>query len=171
MPIELHCEHCGKLVQAPDNAGGKHGQCPSCHQTMYIPNPADKIEPLELAPLDDNEEQRREELLRESLTLGLTPNEDGDVPEELTSVPPPAAGDASGPAQTSIRDIVIDYARAMAAGDLEEADKLAAELHMDFRSAEDVIQNLVADELPPLELADIPHPVLVGFFKQLSSKK
>ena len=39
MSIEIHCDHCGKLIKAPDDAGGQRGKCPYCHQSVYVPAP------------------------------------------------------------------------------------------------------------------------------------
>jgi hypothetical protein len=70
-----------------------------------------------------------------------------------------------------MEEAVVNYAKAMAAGNLERAEELAGEIRRDFRVADEVIQRLMLDEIPPAELADIPRPVLVGFFKQLREKK
>jgi len=65
---------------------------------------------------------------------------------------------------------VIEYAQAMAAGKLEEAEQLAADIRRNMDKANDVIQRLMTDEILPEPLAEIPRPVLVGFFKQLKAK-
>jgi hypothetical protein len=70
-----------------------------------------------------------------------------------------------------MQEAVINYAKAMAAGDLERAEELGREIRRDPRLGEEVIQRIMVDEIPPAELADVPRPVLIGFFKQLREKK
>lgn len=169
MAIELHCEHCGKLVRAPDDAAGKHGKCPACHQSVYIPTPSDAIEPLPFAPLDETEEERQKRLAAEAARLQAELLHDREAPPERAgesrrveqAIPPP---------KLDMETLIINYAAAMAEGRLEDAEKAAEQIRSDPRAAEDVMQRLTVDEIPPPQLANIPRPVLVGFFKQLRSK-
>ena len=69
MAIKFHCENCGQKVQAPDEHGGKRGQCPFCKHSIYIPAAAEEGGEIPLAPLSDQEEQKRRELLEESARL------------------------------------------------------------------------------------------------------
>lgn len=165
MPIELHCEHCGKLVRAPDDAAGKHGKCPSCHQTVYIP--AADVEPLGLAPVDETAEEaaRRAEQESRDLQRALLHERDmpaGGIGEDTRN----RSGQMLEP-KLDMETLIIEYAAAMAAGDLTQAEEYAADIKRDMVKAEDVMQRLTVDEIPPDRLADIPRPVLVGFFKQL----
>lgn len=41
MPIKVICPSCGKNVQAPDSAAGKHGKCPGCGGVVKIPVPSE----------------------------------------------------------------------------------------------------------------------------------
>src|SRR4051794_14318767 len=59
MGIEFHCEHCGKLIQAPPEAAGKRGKCPHCQSVGYIPSSRDQLEVYDLAPEDPEAERRR----------------------------------------------------------------------------------------------------------------
>lgn len=171
MPIEFHCEHCGKPVRAPDESGGKHGKCPACHQSVYIPMPSDQIEPLEIAPVDETEEHERARLRQETLKLQRDLLEERELPKGLASGPPlPAAGAPRSP-KLDMQTLLIEYALAMAAGNLERAEQLATDIRADMRVAEETIQRLVADDLPPEQLSEIPRPVLVGFFRQLRNKE
>ena len=53
MAIEVRCPSCGTLVRAPDDAEGKIGRCPKCHERFRItapgqrpaPSPAPRYEP------------------------------------------------------------------------------------------------------------------------------
>jgi hypothetical protein len=170
MSIEFHCNHCGKLVRAPDDAGGKHGKCPACRQSVYIPMPADQIEPLEIAPVDESEERERDRLLKESQDLQRRLLEEREIPRG-TATPPPSPGAQVMPPSLDIETLVIEYAEAMAAGNLEQAEQLAASIRADMDTAREVTQRLMLDEIPPERLAKIPRPVLVGFLKQLQAEK
>jgi hypothetical protein len=173
MAIEFHCEHCGRMVRAPDDAAGKRGRCPSCHQTVYIPTPSDQIEPLELEPMDEKAEREREKLLRETYELETRILSDREAPPENVragqhktpegAMPPPAPGAAD----VDVKSLVIDYAVAMAEGRLSDAEEYAEQIRPHMKRAEDVMQQLTVDEIMPERLQDIPRPVLVGFFKQL----
>lgn len=168
MPIEFHCNRCGMLVRAPDDAGGKWGRCPMCHQSVYVPMPDEKIEPLDLAPVDESEEQRRRRLEREAIELERALLADRNPPPEMAAGSSPASGlEGVLEPKPDIETLVLEYAVAMADGDLARAEELAVEIRRDLKAAEEVMQRLTLDEVPHPQLAAIPRPVLVGFFKQL----
>ncbi len=174
MAIEFHCEHCGKLVRTADEHAGKRGKCPFCHQSVYIPTPDDQLEPLTLAPVDREDQQRQKELLDESRQLAQTIMKDREgpppeSPRDARSRPTPT-GDARL-AKATVEEALVRYVQSMASGDLVEAERLAGEIRKDLRTADEVIQRIVSDTMPPPELAEIPRPVLVGFFKQLREKR
>jgi len=170
MSIEFHCNHCGKLVRAPADAGGKHGKCPACHQSVYIPMPSDQIEPLDLAPVNDQEERQRAELLQESLELERRLLAERDLGREAAAPPPRPAADQVLPPEVDAESLVFQYVEAMAAGDLASAEDLADEIRRNMAVAEPVIQRLMMDELLPQRLANIPRPVLLAFLRQLQEK-
>ena len=168
MAIEFHCEHCGKLVKAPDEAGGKKGKCPGCQQTVYIPTPREQIEPLEIAPIDANEEQERQRLLDETRNIQRQLMDEREAPA-APATPTPSGGAMPMP-KLDMETLIVEYALAMADGNLEEAEKLAEDIHSDMNAANEVMQRMTADEMPPAQLANIPRPVLIGFLKQLQVK-
>lgn len=177
MAIEFSCEHCGKTIRTGDEHAGKRGRCPACHQSVYIPTPSDQVELLDLAPLDENEERRKARLMQETRELTRKLLTDRD------KLPPEPAGAAGGgrasashvetppPPKMDAETLAIEYAIAMADGDLATADEMARELRKNMAVAEQVIQRMLLDEMPHAALAKIPRPVLVGFFKQLREKK
>jgi len=166
MAIEFHCSQCGKLVRAGEEHAGKRGRCPHCHQSVYIPTPSKDLEPLRLAPLDENEERERQRLLEESLALARKLRRERDVPPEVARAPrPEPKGDVRLP--SDMEHLVTEYALAMAAGRLDEARALAADIRAERARAEEVMQRLTMDELLPPKLAKIPRPVLIAYFKQL----
>lgn len=185
MPIELHCNHCGKLVRAPDDAGGKHGKCPACHQTVYIPTPSDQLEALPLEPVDGAFERRKKQLLHEAAEMaarvmrdreGLGPEKPGDRAERLAAAERAAERASAAPARapataSQVNEWVIRYAASVATGDLAQAERLQEEIRANPKLAEDAIQRILVDEIPPPALAKVPRPVLVGIFKKLRETK
>ena len=123
MSITIHCERCKKKIKAPDDAGGKYGNCPHCKHRCYVPLPHDDNEPeLKLAPIDDEEERRYNQMMRETYNASqniLHETQGPDGPDE-----PPA-----GPMDEKelIRNIVM-YLRMMADGELDQADRIATQI-------------------------------------------
>lgn len=177
MSIELHCEHCGKLVRAPEDAAGKHGVCPSCHQSVYIPTPSERIEPLGLAPVDVAAERERERLLKETHEIQKRLMNDRDLPREAVDfggarAPAGQGGPRPAPqpqkiAAAEIEKLVVAYAVAMADGKLEDAEEIANQLRRHMAQTEEIVQRFTFDEILPEPLAKLPRPVMIGFFKQL----
>lgn len=48
---------------------------------------------------------------------------------------------------------------------------MEVDIRANMKLAEDAIQRLLVDELPPAALAKVPRPVLVGIFKKLREVK
>jgi len=173
MSIEFHCEHCGKTVRTGSENAGKRGKCPHCQNSVYIPTPSEELEPLPIAPLDESGDQRQQELLEESRNLARRILHEKDVPHE-SHAPAGPRSDSLGDARllaANMEGLIIEYALCMAQGKLAEAAELAAEIRTNMKVAEEVMLNITRDEVPPPQLAKIPRPVLVGFFKQLREKK
>ena len=64
MTIVFHCEFCNRKIEAPDSAGGKKGKCPGCHKRIHVPS-MEEDEELKLAPIDEEDVHRQEELIKE----------------------------------------------------------------------------------------------------------
>ncbi len=168
MAIEFHCHHCGHLVRTANEHAGRRGKCPHCHNSVYIPTPSEEIEPLPLAPLNEADEREKKRLEEESRRLARALLEDKtELPPESASRAPAAQplGDVRLPGDMEV--LVTEYVLAMAEGRLAEAEDLALEIRMDMKRAEEYIQRLSIDQIPPQRLAKIPRPVLLGFLKQL----
>ena len=171
MSVELHCPQCGKLIRAPDHSGGKHGKCPYCQRRVYIPLPSDNLETLELAPIDEAEDQREEALKRESTSyaarvahdvIGPPPDSDPARTSTVDGVRrPEVAGEVIDIGETVERFIV-----AMRDSKLDDADQAVAELTQAGTRAKDYIQGLMVDEMPP-KIENVPPPLLKGFLKTL----
>jgi hypothetical protein len=173
MAIEFHCEHCGKMIRAGNEHAGKRGKCPHCQNSVYIPSPAAEAEPLSLSPLDVRDEQRERELEEESRRLAQQIRQEKDVPPEshIAAAPKPEPLYDARLTAANMENLVIEYALCMSKGELAEAGELATEIRTSPRAAEEVLQRLMLDEVPPPQLAKIPRPVLVGFLRQLRDKK
>lgn len=175
MAIVFHCDHCGKKIEAADSAGGKWGKCPACHNKLYVPAPpSDEDEELRLAPLDDEEEQRKRQLMAETYQLTHDILDERIVPEG----PPPVASAGHLSAAVPARNInekdltkhVIMYLRLMADGDLEKAQQTVAAMAPDRSHALEIIDRIALSDMPEPELADIPPQVLSGLIRTLRVK-
>jgi len=164
MAIEFHCDHCGMLVKTSDAHAGKRGKCPGCKQSVYIPTPDDDIETLDLAPIDDDLEEEKKRIRQETQKIAQRIDEDdGDIPD---LAPEPDSLGVAG-LELDMESLIVEYALSMAEGKLADAEKLSEQIHEDWDQAEDIIQRITADDIPPRRLKNIPHPVLVGFLRQL----
>ena len=173
MSIEFHCDHCGKLVRTADEHAGKRGKCPTCHQSVYIPSPRDELETLGFAEESEEERAEKERAQRESDQLAAQlRGETADVPDDnigLADGPDASIYDASLP--VDMEELVVDYVLAMADGNLDEAESLAHHIKAKRNEANDVIERLSIDEIPPRRLARVPRPLLQGFLRQLQSNE
>ncbi len=166
MTIEFHCSRCGKLVRTTEENAGKFGKCPGCHQSVYIPTPSEDLEPLRLAPVDEKAERERHRLEQEARELAQKLRDETDVPPEAARAPlPEPVGDAR--LAPDMEGMIIEYAVHMSQGRLNEAQELANEIRQDLPRAQEAIQRLVGDELPPKRWEKIPRPVLLKFLRQL----
>lgn len=173
MPIEFHCQHCGKGIKAPDTSGGKQGKCPNCNGTVYVPTPPDQIEDIPLAPLDENEEKERQRRDREARALQESLLHEKNAPPEGASARRPSGGGAParrpGPAVTaaSLRDTVIQCVRALADSNLAKSESCMDTLKDSPTATKEIVQGLSVDAMPPGELADIPPKLYQGFLKSI----
>jgi phage FluMu protein Com len=164
--IEFHCQHCSKLIKAPHEYAGKRGKCPHCHQSVYIPTPTDELEPLHLAPFDDAPEREKEKVEAETHQVIASLRGQRDVPPDVPRQPTPEPqGDVR--LQVDVEHLIIEYVLAMAAGRLDEAKQLAADLRNEKARTNEYVQRLTMDELLPARLAKVPRAVVLGFLKQL----
>ena len=172
MSIDLHCNHCGKHIRAPDEAGGKHGKCPYCKQDVYVPMPAAEVEEVPLAPLDHDRDRRERELAEEDRQYQAAISHEDRVPPEK-----PGRGSSAG-AETAmplprpddvidVSGLVLRFVLAMTNSKLEQADRIAAKLQPVAAKAKDEVQRLMVDELPPPGLEDVPPALYKGFLKAL----
>ncbi len=170
MSIEFNCPACEKSIRAPDTAGGKYGKCPFCEVKVYIPAPpsADEEE-IGLAPIDEDEERREKELIRESVRYAAAFDKDPD------KLPPEGAEGRGGGARRSepvpgevieVADEVEAFVVAMRDSKLQDAERVLARLKRAGARAKDYVEGLMLDPTPP-PIGNVPKPLLMGFLKSL----
>jgi DNA-directed RNA polymerase subunit RPC12/RpoP len=170
MSITFHCEHCGKKIEAPDDAGGKWGKCPGCHSKVYVPG-KEVDDELRLAPLDDEDERKRRALIAETVRLREDILSETEVPEEGAAAK--SQPDTARPGVLSEAELtsgIIGYLRQMADGELEEAERTARTIIPCGSRAVRILERIALSEVPEPELADIPQQVLSGLIKNLRSR-
>lgn len=165
MPIKLHCDHCGKKIEAPDNAGGKWGKCPACHNKVYVPEPASIEEPLKLAPIDETDEERAARLRQEAFEMTRDILEDSQVVDE-----PPAPGSPPEISERKLDEYVITYLRQMADGDLDNAQRTADLIVPHRLKAIAILDKMARSDAPDPELESIPQQVLSGLIRNLRTR-
>ena len=163
MAITLNCECCKKKINAPDNAGGKWAKCPHCGFKCYIPlPPADGEEELKLAPIDENEETRYKQIMRETYHI---------TEELLHQIEEPAEPGQVATIDEKVLTVrIIKYLRQMADGLLDEADDSANKIVPYKAQAKKILGKMLHDEMPEPELSDVPAKVLTGFIKNMLTR-
>lgn len=165
MTIKFHCEHCRRLVQAPDSAGGRRGTCPHCQGSNFIP--AGDVEELDITPLDEKEERHRKrtietlmdaerDILAESANPEKTPRLGQRDPEDIEP--------------EDLYHLVVNYCLDMAAGNLERADDHAYKLNEHSGTNRRAVSDFQTGKALEPSLDTIPVKVLQGFLKDLMTK-
>jgi len=163
MSISLHCESCKKKIKAPDESGGKWGNCPFCNHRCYIPRPpSPDDEELKLAPVDAGEDDQYGRMMRETQTLTQNILQEKELPDE-----PSADADLS---EDEVLKQIIVHLRYVADGDLGMASVPMSKIAANKEAAKAVLKSMAKAERPEPELMDIPPKVLEGLIKNLYSK-
>ncbi|OHB78110.1 MAG: hypothetical protein A2Z25_11560 [Planctomycetes bacterium RBG_16_55_9] len=165
MSIIFHCEYCGKEIRAADDAGGKWGKCPTCHNKLYVPS-QDFGEELKLAPLDTDLIEKEKQLMAETHKLTQDILQEREVREGL----PEPSGAMYEMSERELKENVILYMRQMATDDLDEAERTAALIAPFARQALKIIDRIALSEIPEPELADIPPQILSGSIRVLRNR-
>lgn len=163
MVIAFSCGHCGKRIEAPDEAGGKRGKCPYCKQSNYIPTPVKDEELFELAPEDEQEEQRRrqeqEQLRRRERELLSESGADESKDVPLTH------REDLGP--EDVQHLVVNYCLDLAGSKLERAEASLNEMKKVRHMVRQVADDFASGKALEPALAHIPTKVLQSFLTQL----
>ena len=171
MGIVFHCERCGKKIEAPDNAGGRLGKCPACQNKVYVPGAIDDEEEIKLAPLDEADLARQQELYAESVRLRQDILKETEVPPEGQEPDPLPSGEASDAiSEKELTAHVIRYLRQMADGLLDEAEVAAKVISQHGAKAMEVLDRIGLSDIPEPGLADVPPQVLAGLIRELRTK-
>ncbi|MCH7556141.1 MAG: hypothetical protein IIB56_01650 [Planctomycetes bacterium] len=168
MAIILHCEYCGKKIEAAESAGGKWGKCPACHNRLYVPS-SDSGEELKLAPIDVTDEEREKQLMAETHKLTQDILHEREVPEGTpeTIGPIGTAGPVLEMSERELTKYIITYLRLMADSELYEAHRIAGLIAPHSVQAVKILDKIALSEMPEPELADIPQHVLSGSIRTL----
>jgi len=168
MSISFHCEYCSKKIEAPDDAGGKWGKCPSCHRRLYIPS-QEPGEELKLAPIDETEEEKKKRLMAETFHLTQDILQEREILEE-SSEQPAEAPMAFHLTDEELLQSIITYLRRMADGWLDEAEGTEELITACGQRAVEALDEIALSEIPDPQLADIPPQVLAGLIRNLRAK-
>ncbi len=163
MTIKFHCEYCGNLVQAPDDAGGKRGKCPHCQRSNFIPAPEGE-EPLDLAPLDEEEERRHraevERLMRAERDLIHETYRDETTPRLNQREP----GDVT---TADLHHLVVNYCLDMVSGQLDRARTHMDKLRQYPEAGQGAVRDFISGKVLEPALDRIPLRVLQGYLNEL----
>ena len=165
MAIVFHCEYCGKEIKAADDAGGKWGKCPSCHNKLYVPSQVSGDE-LKITPLDTELIESEKQLMAETYKLTRDILQEREVREG----PVEPSGAIYEMSERELKDNVILYLRQMASDELDEAEQTAALISPFAAQAMKIIDRIALSEIPEPELADIPPQMLSGSIRVLRNR-
>jgi len=168
MGIIFTCEFCGKKIEAPDNAAGKWGKCPRCHNKLFVPvQNAREDDELKLAPIDESEIEKQKRLRAEAFNLTKNILSEREFSAETDRS---AAGAEADISEEKLTINIISYLRLMADGELEQADRLVKSMAPAKAKASRILDKIAASEPPEPELADIPEQVLARLIKTLRTR-
>ena len=178
MAITFHCNFCNKKIDAREEAAGKWGTCPSCHNKIYVPN-LNVEDDLTLAPVDEEEERHQQQLKQETFMLEQEILQEKAKPEKGKGGPPPPPAAAPRPAprptaravdEDTLYKNIVRYLRLMADGDLDKADTIARSIRSAGEVTLKLLDRIALADIPEAELADVPPQVLAGLIRTLRSQ-
>lgn len=166
MTISFACEHCGKRVEAPEEAGGHRGRCPYCKNSCYIPSPVREEDLIDLVPENAEDERRHQQevdaLRRQDRALIADSSERLEAPPE-----PIEMREALKP--EDLHPFIINYVLDLSQSQLERAEKHLAELKKVKRMARAEVERFLAGDLLEPALDTVPAKLRMGFLNQLKA--
>ncbi|HEY3245539.1 MAG TPA: hypothetical protein VGM03_19525 [Phycisphaerae bacterium] len=137
--------------------------------------PADELEEIPLAPVNESDEQRRKRLRSEDIALAArVDHETREAPDAPASSSAAAAESAMpaprGDSALDVEEEIIRYVMAMRDSRLGEAEDVATRLRRAGRRARQEIERMQLDEVPPAGLEGIPPGLLKGFLRTLGER-
>ena len=164
MSITFHCVHCDNKITAKDESAGKWGVCPVCHNKIYIPDLNADIDDLKLAPVDEEEERKKKELMAETYQLTR------DILLERENPVGKGAGFTTLIDDRTLQVRIISYLRKVKDGKLTDAEELERLITLYGQQSLRLLDKIASSEIPEPELADIPRAVLLTLVRSLRSK-
>jgi len=164
MTITFHCEYCNKKIEAKDSAGGKWGNCPSCHNKIYVPVNFSEDEELRLAPLDEEEQKRKQQLIEETFQLNQQILSEREVDDSVEKK------EIKHITEEQLNENIISYLRNMADGDLDNAQAIVNQVKPYSQKVLGILDRIALSDIPEPGLEDIPHQVLAGLIRNVRSQ-
>ncbi len=164
MTITFECTECRKEVKAPDAAAGKRGKCPFCGHSVYIPAPVAEDDLIPFAAVDEAEERRREQNIKELF------RQERDIIAETGSKPAPPIDQKEDLAAPDLHHFVVNYCLDLAGGKLERAEITVGQLRKLGAPGKAAVDDFLQGRTTEKALDQIPKPVLKGFLMQLRGK-
>ena len=163
MSITFHCVHCNNKITAKDEAAGKWGICPVCHNKVYIPDLNAEIDDLKLAPVNEEDEMKQKRLMAETYQLTR------DILQERENA---AKGDTFSALidDKKLQTRIISYLRKMRDGKLTEAAEIENQITPYGQQSLQLLDKIASSEIPEPELDDIPRAVLLTLIRNIRSK-
>jgi phage FluMu protein Com len=161
MSITFRCANCQKEVQAPDAAAGKRGKCPYCGHSSYIPSPVNEADLIPMAAVDEEEERRRAQRIKELL------QQEHDLIAETGTQPAAPLEHQEDVAAEDLYHFVVNYCLDLATGKLDRAQTHVTELRKHGFAAQQAVQDFLGGRAEEPALDSIPKRVLQGFLTQL----
>jgi len=161
MTITFSCEHCRKEVKAPDSAAGKRGKCPYCGQSNYVPAPVDENDILPLAPVDEDEERRRQQELRELR------QQEHDIIAEIGGLAGPPLEEREDLTPEDLYHFVVNYCIDMLDSKLDRARMQLAQMKKFPAMSRQAVADFMSGKASEPVLEHVPQRVLTGFLAQL----
>ncbi len=167
MTIEFHCEHCGKLVRVPKATGGRRGECPYCHGSLFIPSPEEQGEALPLAPLDAEEERLRQQDIQESLEAERIL---GEETSRVEAGPRLSQMDTADVKSEDMHHLVVNYCLDAFAGEIGRAETHVVKLNQHSGPNHEAVKDFLTGKASEPALGRIPPKVLKGLLKSLAER-
>jgi hypothetical protein len=163
MSITFRCETCRKDVQAPESAAGKRGKCPFCGHSSYIPQPVSDDDLLPLAPVDEDEERRRQQEVHQLF------EQERDLIAQTGSKPQAPLDQREDVKTEELHHFVVNYCLDMSVSKLPQADKQVIELRKQ-PLGQQTVQDFLDGKATEPALKKIPPRLLQAFLLQLRDK-
>lgn len=167
MGITFHCDHCGRKIEAKDDAGGKWGKCPACQNKVYIPDPHAEEEELKLAPIDEEEEKRKEQMKKETYEITQDILEQKNIPEGEEE-----PQEQTGPklSDKELKETIIGCLKDMHEGNDEDAEQKKKNLAANKARGMQVLEQIALSDIPEPELEGIAQQELSGYIRELRTE-